>query len=886
MKPIFILLLYALAAPAEETLSGRVTDQSGAAVSGALITVRGADRSVLASGESATDGSFQLSLPREGTVSVTVARPGFSPSITPWAVTKGNPAEIRVVLAIQPVGAQVTVTAETSRVASLDDTPQRANVVSESEIEQRVRTVNVDLFREEPGVEVQRTAPAMGGVAVRGLLGKNVAVYRDGVRYTTSAQRGGVSTFWNLNEATNLESVEVLRGPNSAQYGSDSLGGTVHFLSRAGTLGSPLGLHTEFAPTYYTAANTFGGNLLASYSARRVGATLNLSARRLNSLRPGAGIDTHAAVTRFLGLPSSVFGERLPDTGLTQYGGMFHAQYALTSRAQIAGHYERNQQDGAKRYDQLLGGDGNLIADLRNLVLDFGYLRYSQFASPWFDQIAATLSYNAQREERVNQGGTGNPLAAITHQYERTRAWGTSFYASRMVGRHDLLVGGDGYFERVKAPAFTFNPATGATTLTRPRIPDGARYLLYGLYLQDVWEPFRSGRLRLTAALRFGGASYRSRASYSPIVGGQPLWPNDSLAANAVAGRIGATVRIAGLLRSYASYSRGFRAPGITDLGTVGVQGNGLFEASYADLVGRGATVGDRADDRAVSSGRPVSSVRPESSDNYEAGLAFRNSRARIEVGGFWMSLNDAIVSQTLILPQGAVGQSLGDQTITRQLASGAVYVPAATSPALVRSNLGGAHVYGLEHQFEVKLTSSLFMAENATWNYAEDKRTGLAPDIEGGTPPLTANLRLRWAPAGKRYWLETYSVLADRQDRLSSLALSDRRTGASRSRSNIANFFNNGARVRGLTAGGILLATGETLAQVQTRVLGAASSAPMFTAIPGYAVHGIRAGYQFAEHSSVYADLGNVFDKSHRGVSWGIDGAGRSLTVRYRYQF
>jgi hemoglobin/transferrin/lactoferrin receptor protein len=886
VKLPFALLLLATVLNARERLSGRITDESGAAVPGALVVVRGADLSVLASGESAPDGAFRFALPREGTISVLVTRPGFSPNVTPLIVAKGTQAELLVVLTVQPVGSQVTVTAETSRVASVDDTPQRANVISQSVVEQRIRMANVDLFGEEPGVDVQRTAPAMGGVAVRGLLGKNVAVYRDGVRYTTAAQRGGVSTFWNLNEATNLESVEVLRGPNSAQYGSDSLGGTVHFLSRVAGLGSPQRLRGEFSPIYFSAANAFGGNVLASVGAPRMAASVNLSARRVNTLRTGGGIDTHAAVTRFFGLPSTLFGERLPDTALTQYGGMFHAQYALTPRAQLAVHYERNQQDGAKRYDQLLGGDGNLIADLRNLMLDFGYLRYSHFGSSWFDQFAATVSYNAQREERVNQGGNGNPLAAISHQYERTRAWGTSVYLTRRLGRHDVLAGGDGYTERERAPAFTFNPGAGSTVFSRPRIPDGARYFLYGLYLQDIWEPFRSGRLRLTAAARFGGASYRSRASYSPLVNGRPLWPDDSLAANAVTGRVGAIWRIAGSLRAHAGYSRGFRAPGITDLGTVGIQGNGLFESSYADLAGRGACIGDRADDRAVSSGRPVAPVRPETSDNYEAGFTVKNARVLIEAGGFWMRLNDTIVSQTLILPQGAAGQPLGDQIITRQLESGAVFVPAATSPVLVRSNLGGARVYGLEHQVEAKLTAEFFAAGNLTWGYAEDKRTGLAPDIEGGTPPLTVNLRLRWAPAGKRYWIEAYSTLADRQDRLSSLALSDRRTGAARSRSNIANFFNNGARVRGLVGAGVLLPTGETLAQVQSRVLGAASSAPMFTAIPGYAVHGVRAGYQLAETSRLYLDFGNIFDQRYRGVSWGIDGAGRSITVRYWYQF
>jgi outer membrane receptor protein involved in Fe transport len=84
----------------------------------------------------------------------------------------------------------------------------------------------------------------------------------------------------------------------------------------------------------------------------------------------------------------------------------------------------------------------------------------------------------------------------------------------------------------------------------------------------------------------------------------------------------------------------------------------------------------------------------------------------------------------------------------------------------------------------------------------------------------------------------------------------------------------------------GILVPTGENLTQVQDRVLGNATSAPLFDAIPGYAVHGIRGGYQITENSNLYLDFGNISDKTHRGVSWGIDGSGRSVTVRYRYQF
>jgi hemoglobin/transferrin/lactoferrin receptor protein len=882
MKLVALWLAVAGLAVAEESVTGIVLDAAGAAVPGARLTLSTARQNGAGSAESGPDGRFRLAGVHPESYVLTAEKPGFAPSRTALRVEAGRAAEITVKLAIQAMSSEVTVTAETGLVGSAFEVAQQVNLVDRAAIDQRAHTVAIEALREEPGVDIQRTAPVMGGVAVRGLLGKNVAVYRDGVRYTTSAQRGGVSTFLNLTDATNLDSVEVLRGPNSAQYGSDSLGGTVHFLSRAAPVGANSGWSGEFAPSYSSGSHTFGGNVVTSYGGPRFGVVTNLVGRRQNTWRSGQGIESHAAVTRFLGLPSTVLGERSTDTAFTQYGGMVHAQGGFTPRDQIVFHYERGQQDGGKRWDQLLGGDGNLIADLRNLMLDFGYLRYTRLQAGPFDQATATLSLNSQREERVNQGGNGNPTGAVTHQYERTTAWGLSLNTSEHWRGHDFLIGADGYRESMRAPAFTTS-STGVTTLTRPRVPNGARELLYGVYAQESWS---RGPVRLGGAIRFGGASYRSRASNSPFVGGLPLWPDDSLAANAVSGRASIVYRIGGPVAAHFNYSRGFRAPSMTDLGTVGIQGNGFYEASFADLAGRGAFIGDRADDRAVSTGRPLERARAEASDNYDFGFRVAAARLRASATGFIIDLGNTIVSQTLILPLGAEGQPLGDQIITRQLDTGAVFVPAATAPVLARANLGGARFAGFEQTFEAQVARSVTVGENVTWIDATDHRTGLPPDIEGGIPPTTANLRVRWSPAKSRFWVEPYATVANRQGRLSSLALADRRTGAARSRANIQSFFNNGARVRGLVVNGILVPTGETLAQVQNRVLGAENSAPMFTAIPGYGIFGVRGGVAIGERQDVLVDWSNLLDKNYRGVSWGIDGPGRSLALRYRVRF
>lgn len=852
-------------------VSGQVVDPSEQAVPEVAVSLLSPARFVLAAVVTDQEGRFEVRAARCGQYLLTASRGGFADIRQPISLTPGVTARLRLALNLAPVEETVTVTAEAGTAEAVGRVAQPVTVVARSAIAERTRTVLIDLAEGEPGVSAQRTSSSMGSFFVRGLTGKNVSVYRDGFRYTTSAQRGGVSTFQNMVDPSFLDSVEFLRGPNSALYGSDSLGGSVNLLSTF-PIEHNRRWSGEATMQYDWASAAPGGYLQAAFHGAHLSAVATLAARRTNTLRTGRGLDSHSAVTRFLGLPSNIVGTRLSDSAFTQYGGSTHAQYRIGTRQYITAHYERNQQDGGKRYDQLLGGDGNLIADLRNLMLDFGYVRYQRFRAGPFDQVFGGISYNAQREERVNQGGQGNPLGVVTHQYERTRAWGATFLANKWSATHSTAFGGEGYREGVAAPSFSYTPRTGAFTLVRGRVPDGARYWSHGLYVQDTWTVRQ--RLRLSGSLRFGGASYRSIA------------PRDSLAANALTGGAGATVRLIAGLSARTYLSRGFRAPNITDLGTLGLQGNGAFEAAIADLAGRGATIGSTADDLAAPVGRTVEPLRPETMTNYDAGLLLERTQVRIEFTAFCMSLGNSIISQTLLLPPGAVGQLLGDQTISQQLPSGAVYVPLSARPVQVRANYFGARMHGIEQSLRLRPHRHWTINEHLTWIYAQDERTGLPPDIEPGVPALTIQPSLLYIPARRRMWVEGYATLTDRQSRLSSLALADRRIGARRSRANIANFFANGARTRGLVQGGRLLATGEALDQVLDRVLGSSASAPMFTSIPGYAIFGVRAGLPAGERTDLMIDLSNVTDRNYRGIGWGMDGAGRSVTIHVRHRF
>lgn len=892
-----LLLLLACSAPvlraatmAPIPVSGTVRDASGAAVQAADVALLTPELTGIARTKTDAAGRFTLAAPTPGVYLLIVRAQAFDEIQHAVTVPPGGAPAVDIVIHPTGLREEVTVTASRGTVEELRRAGQTVNVIDDSEIASRVKTVVAQAIEGEAGVHLQRTSPTMAGIFVRGLTGNKINIFVDGVRYSNGAQRGGVNTFLDLIEPESLEAIEVLRGPSSAQYGSDALGGSVQFLSRAPALG------VEGGPTWRgsagvdggTAHANGGGSLRLGYMGRRVGLTAGVAGRKAGRMRTGQGTDSHAAVTRFFGIPSdTLMGARLPDTGFHQYGASVRSNWVPDSKTHLIASYMKTNQDKGNRYDQLLGGDGNLIAQLNDLSLDLFSLRFERFAPGWFDDVSVTYSVNSQREERVNQGGNGNPSATIGYEPERTTVHGLQMALTKQVAvRQSVRFGADVNVERLRSGAFNVNPLTRAVSPRRPRIPDGARFIQGGAYAQTTVD-VRPDRIRLVGAVRVGTAHYETDAG--------ALWPADALTTSSVTFRAGGVLTPAKPLTVLLSVSRGFRAPHMTDLGTLGLTGSG-FEVAAPDVAGLGATVGTTADASAASTGEAVTQVGPETSLQYEVALRYWRPRFHSELSAFVNNIYDNMQKQALILPQGAMGRTLGGTPITSQTADGAVFVAATTVPVLVRANFDNARIWGIEHSSEARLVRAVTLRTAFTYLRAKDTGTGLPPNIEGGTPAPDFWASLRWTRADGRWSVEPYAHVAWKQTRLSSLDLGDRRTGSGRSRASIRAFFLNGATVRGwVSAGGDnafgtaddrLTATGETLAEIQDRVLGpGVNASSLFPAIPGYATFGVRAAFRSGPHQ-VSIDAENLNDKNYRGLSWGVDAPGRGVTVKYGVRF
>src|SRR5512146_728715 len=222
-----LLCLTALAALGQNhTLTGQVTAVGRVAVADAEVSLIAPPQLVVASTRSGADGSFRFSAVAPGSYLLRVHAKGFAENRIPVQVG-ADTAPVTIDLAVAAVPQEITVTAERGVVEETHAATQQVNVITPSELAIRAKSVTAQAVQEEEGVQLQRTSPTISGVFVRGLTGNRVNVYVDGVRYSTSAQRGGINTFFNMNQAGGLDSIEILRGGSSAQYGSDAIGGTV-----------------------------------------------------------------------------------------------------------------------------------------------------------------------------------------------------------------------------------------------------------------------------------------------------------------------------------------------------------------------------------------------------------------------------------------------------------------------------------------------------------------------------------------------------------------------------------------------------------------------------------------------------------------------------------
>ena len=110
-------------------------------------------------------------------------------------------------------------------------------VITGEEMEARQIRIVSDALRDVPGVSVSRTGPRGGftQVRIRGNEGNHTKVFIDGVEVNDPS--GDVEFDFAHLLAADIERVEIIRGPQSALWGSDAIGGVINVITKRGKSG-------------------------------------------------------------------------------------------------------------------------------------------------------------------------------------------------------------------------------------------------------------------------------------------------------------------------------------------------------------------------------------------------------------------------------------------------------------------------------------------------------------------------------------------------------------------------------------------------------------------------------------------------------------------------
>ena len=110
-----------------------------------------------------------------------------------------------------------------------------ATIVSSEEIQRQNRQSLSEVLRNVPGVDVSQAGGAGHATSVylRGGEARHTLVLVDGVAANEPMAVGGAFDFGNL-DSTNVERVEIFRGPQGVRFGSGAVGGVINVVTKAG----------------------------------------------------------------------------------------------------------------------------------------------------------------------------------------------------------------------------------------------------------------------------------------------------------------------------------------------------------------------------------------------------------------------------------------------------------------------------------------------------------------------------------------------------------------------------------------------------------------------------------------------------------------------------
>lgn len=597
-----------------------------------------------------------------------------------------------------------------------EDVAQQIDIIKPSTIAFSNSATTGDLLQQTGLVLVQKSQLGGGSPILRGFEASRILLVVDGVRMNNAIYRAGHLQNIITMDQSLLDRIEIAYGPSSVVYGSDALGGVIHFYTKNPNLlseGENAVSGSAFL-RYGTAADEMSGNLSFNLASKKIASYTSVSYSDFNDLK--AGENANSEFPDFGLRPYYVVTNNHVDelvknddktvqvySGYTQYDVMEKILFQQTEHLSHKINFQYSTSTDIPRYDRLtdpLNDDSLRFAQWyygpqQRMLASYDLAWNAQ--NKVFDDMHFLASYQDIQESRHQRRyGKTN----LQHRIEDVGVVGLNLDFSKDLQAGELRYGFESYLNSVISTAHEEDITTGVESPLDTRYPDGGSTMNnFAVFASHIYKI--NDKLTLNEGLRYNYSMLKAQFDDKTFF----PFPFDEIEQNsgALTGSLGIIFMPAESWRIALIGSTGFRTPNVDDLTKV-------FESAPGSII------------------VPNPDLKPENTYNVDLQLMkVIADKFEIELSGFYTRFTNYLTVEPALFN--------GEDSI---LYDGEL------SEVLSSANGGKAYLYGMNAGIDASLTNRFSIATYITYTYGRLETDTTAVPLDH-IPPLYGKTALHY---------------------------------------------------------------------------------------------------------------------------------------------
>lgn len=517
------------------------------------------------------------------------------------------------------------------------DVSKRIEVIRKTELDELGQSTSADVLAGTGNVFVQKSQLGGGSPILRGFETNKVLLVVDGVPMNNAIYRGGhLQNVITIDQAA-LEKVEVVYGPGSVIYGSDALGGVMHFYTQSPEYSNDTKLLVKSRTygRYFSAANGFSANSTLIVGSKRWSSVTSLSYADFNDLMQGKNRTSRYPqfgerdfYVQRVNDKDSVFmnpnKNRQVGSGYAQYDILQKIGFKQTNFIEHKLNLQFSNSSNISRYDRLTQTKNGLPRfaewyygpQLRAMAsYELAYTKRTKA----FDQFRVIVGQQLVKESRHDRNLNSSML---NNRMEQVLVSSVLLDFEKRIAGQELRYGISGGYNGVRSTAFVKDIVADTTGNLDTRYPDGGSSMAnVAAYITDAWH--LNTKWILNGGVRANYVNLKAKFDSKEFF---PFpFDNANVSNFAVNGNLGVVYIPNKWLRFTLSESSGFRAPNVDDLAKV-------FESVVETNTTQGKLV------------MPNPDLKPEYAYSTEFSAGFRfNEKFQFTAIGYYTFINNLI---------------------------------------------------------------------------------------------------------------------------------------------------------------------------------------------------------------------------------------------------